>query len=65
MVYLYFLRNYFQDKSIHIVFIFKLNNLKVIHNLYFQCLTQILSKTTFFMVIEGIQLFTGAVIFGI
>jgi hypothetical protein len=27
-------------------YIFKLNNLKVIHDLYSQCLTQTLSKTT-------------------
>ena len=27
----------------------KLNNLKIIHYLYSQCLTQILSKMTFFM----------------
>src|SRR6185437_6705951 len=32
----------------------KLNNLKVIHDLYFQCLTQILSKTTFFTSLEGV-----------
>ena len=34
--------------------ILKLNNLKVIHDLYFQCLTQTLSKTTFFSGMEGI-----------
>ena len=27
-------------------YFFKLNNLKVIYDLYYQCLTQILSKTT-------------------
>ena len=31
---------------------FKLNNLKVIHDLYSQCLTQTLSKTTFFSSME-------------
>ena len=34
--------------------ILKLNNLKVIHDLYFQCLTQILSKTTFFSSMDGV-----------
>ena len=34
--------------------IFKLNNLKVIHDLYSQCLTQTLSKTTYFIGIEGV-----------
>ena len=32
----------------------KLNNLKVIDNLYSQCLTQILSKTSSFIVTEGV-----------
>ena len=30
------------------LFILKLNKIKIIHDLYFQCLTQTLSKTTFF-----------------
>jgi hypothetical protein len=34
--------------------IFKLNNLKVIHDLHSQCLTEILSKTTWFMGMEGV-----------
>ena len=33
---------------------FKLNNLKVIQNLYSQCLTQTLSKITFFSYMEGV-----------
>ena len=36
------------------LFILKLNNIKIIHNLYFQCLTQTLYKTTFFSTIEGV-----------
>jgi len=32
----------------------KLNNLKVLDNLYSQCLTQILSKTTSFTNTEGV-----------
>ena len=36
--------------------IFKLNDLKVIHNLYCQCLTQTLSKTTCFMGMEGVPI---------
>ena len=32
----------------------KFNNLKVIHDLYSQCLTQILSKTTSFSNLEGV-----------
>jgi hypothetical protein len=37
---------FFKDKSIDMIFhISKLNHLKVIHNLYSQCLTQTLSKT--------------------
>jgi len=32
----------------------KFNNIKVIHDLHFQCLTKILSKTIFFMSIEGV-----------
>ena len=55
MIYLYFYESIFQDKYIHMVFVFlKLNNLKVIHDLYFQCLTQILSKTTFFSSMDGV-----------
>ena len=34
--------------------IFKLNNLKVIHDLYSQCLTQALSKTNLFFSTEGV-----------
>ena len=37
---------------------FKLNYLKVIHDLYSQCLTQILSKTTFFSSMEGVGAFS-------
>jgi hypothetical protein len=32
----------------------KLNNLEVIHDLYSQCLTQILSKTSSFTKLEGV-----------
>ena len=32
----------------------KLNNLKVIHDLYSQCLTRVLSKTTSFLNMEGV-----------
>ena len=32
----------------------QLNNLKVIHNLYSECLTQTMSKTTFFSYMEGV-----------
>jgi uncharacterized protein YbbC (DUF1343 family) len=46
-LYMYILMKvFFQDKSIYMIFIFKLNNLKVVHDLYSQCLTQTLSKTT-------------------
>ena len=57
VIYLYFYESIFQDKSIHMVFvaILKLNNLKVIHDLYSQCLTQILSKTTFFSSMKGVN----------
>ena len=33
---------------------FKLNHLRVIHDLYSQCLTQTLSKTTYFSYTEGV-----------
>jgi hypothetical protein len=35
--------------------IFKLNNLKFIHDLYSQYLTGILAKTTYFMSMEGVS----------
>ena len=35
--------------------IFKFNNFKVIHDLYSQCLTQALSKTTSVFSMEGVQ----------
>ena len=35
--------------------LFKLNNLNIIHDLYSQCLTQILSKMTFFFCTEGVH----------
>ena len=57
MIYVNFCENIFQDKSIHMVFhIFKFNNLKVIHDLYSQCLTQALSKTTLFFSMEGVPI---------
>jgi hypothetical protein len=44
-MYVYFYESIFQDKSIHIVFTFaKLNNLKVIDDLYSQYLTKTLSS---------------------
>jgi hypothetical protein len=47
VIYVYSYESNFQDKSIYMIFhIFKLNNLKVIHDLYSQCLTQTLSKMT-------------------
>jgi len=46
MIYVYFYKSIFQDKSIHNFYIYKLNNLKVIDDLYSQYLTQTLSKTT-------------------
>jgi len=52
MIYVYFYKSIFQDKSIHIIFI--LNNLKVIDDLYSQCLTQTLSKTTSKSDTEGV-----------
>jgi hypothetical protein len=47
---MYFYESMLQEKSISIVSrdVCKLNDLKVIHDLYSQCLTQILSKTTSF-----------------
>ena len=36
---------------------FKPNNLKVIHDLYSQCLTQILSKTSSKFYMEGVVIF--------
>ena len=36
------------------LYISKLNNLKVIHDLYSQCLTQALSKMTSFFSMEGV-----------
>ena len=36
--------------------ILKLKNLKVIHDLYSQCLTQTLSKTIFFSSMEGVPI---------
>jgi hypothetical protein len=44
-MYLYSYESNFQDKSIYMI-IFKLNDLKVIHDLYSQRLTQTLTKTT-------------------
>jgi hypothetical protein len=38
-IYIYSYESNFQDKSIYMIHIFKLNNLKVIHDLYSQCLT--------------------------
>jgi len=52
-----FLYKYFSSQIYSYGFhISKLNNLKVIHDLCSQCLTQTLSETTFFMGIEGVPL---------
>jgi len=59
VIYAYFYESIFQEKSIHMVFtFFKLNNLKVIHDLYSQYLTQILSKTTLSVGTEGVLTLT-------
>jgi hypothetical protein len=42
-LYMYILMKVIFKKNLFILYIFKLNNLKLIHNLYFQYLTQILS----------------------
>jgi hypothetical protein len=42
----------FYENDFHIC---KLNDLKVIHHLYSQCLTQTLSKTTSFTKLEGVH----------
>ena len=56
LIYVNFCESIFQDKSIHMVFtFFKLNNLKVVHDLYSQCLTPILSKKTSFFSMEGVH----------
>jgi hypothetical protein len=55
VIYVYFYENDFQNKSIDMIFhISKINGLKVIHHLYSQCLTQILSKMTSFTKPEGV-----------
>jgi hypothetical protein len=54
MVYVYFMKVFFKTNS-YGFHIFKLVNLKVIHNLYSHYLTQILSKTSFFTVMEGVS----------
>jgi hypothetical protein len=55
VIYVYFYKNGFQNKYIDMIFhIFKLNDLKVIHLLYSQCLTKILSKTISFTKLEGV-----------
>jgi hypothetical protein len=47
--------NYFTRQIYSCSFhIFKLNNLKVIHDLYSRCLIEILSKTTWFMGMEAV-----------
>jgi hypothetical protein len=55
VIYVYFLWKYFSRQIYSYGFhIFKLNTLKVIHDLYSQCLTQTLSKTTSFTNMEGV-----------
>ena len=54
MIYVYFYESICQDKFIHMVHIFKLNNLKVIRDLHSKRLTQILSKTISFTNPEGV-----------
>jgi len=45
-----FMKVFFKKNLFTWLSLFKLNNLKVTHNLYSQCLTQTLSKTIFFPV---------------
>jgi hypothetical protein len=50
-----FMRKYFSRQIYSYSFhIFKLNNLKVINDLYSQCLTQDMSKTTWITSMEGV-----------
>jgi hypothetical protein len=59
-----FYESNFQDKSIYMIFhIFKLNNLKVIHDLYSHWLIQTLSKTTSNSEQEGVQDYNPYLIF--
>ena len=44
MIYVYFYEKIFKNKSIHIIFILRTQQFKVIDDLYIQCLTQTLSK---------------------
>jgi hypothetical protein len=47
VIYVYYYENIFQDKNLLYDFhISKLNKLKITHDLYSQCLTQTLSKTS-------------------
>jgi hypothetical protein len=58
MIYVYFLWKYFLRQIYSYNFyIYKLNNLKVIDDLYSQCLTKISSKTTSKSDTEGVLLF--------
>ena len=45
MIYVYFVKVFFKKNLFTWLSLFKLNNLKVTHNLYSQCLTQTSSKT--------------------
>jgi hypothetical protein len=52
-----FCESILQNISIDVIFVFlKLNNLKVIHDLCSQCLSEILSETTCFMSMEGVSI---------
>jgi hypothetical protein len=49
--------------NLYVVFTFsKLNDLKVIHNLYSQCLTQIMSKMNSFTKPEGVYYYTPSLL---
>jgi hypothetical protein len=55
VIHVCFYESIFQDKSIHVVFTFSnLNNLKIIHDLYSECLIKPYPKRLFFTNLEGI-----------
>jgi hypothetical protein len=55
VIYVYFLWKYFLRQIYSYGFhISKLNNLKVIHDLYTQCLTQAMSKMTWITSMNGV-----------
>jgi len=54
VIYLYLWKYFLRQIYSYDFCILKLNNLKVIHDLYSQCLTQTLSKTTSFSSMDGV-----------